>query len=169
MADNNGSTGTRTLAEFNDTSGYLSLYDLELRLNWGIGFGIPIDIDNNGAAAGQHVAEIRGSWVTVSITGTTGTVVLNHNLNIPPTSVTGAGGTANLPNCRWFLVGLEFGDRTGATAPPAAPAAHTVSFLKMSNGTVTADAITLQYAVAGFAPDATHPLTVTFFVVAAAI
>ena len=142
---------------------------LELRLAWGISFGIPIDIDSLGNQTTQHVSEVRGSWVTVSLTNFSGNVTLTHNLNIPVSTVTGGGGTANLPNCRWFTFGMEYGDRTGATAAPAAPGGFTVNFMKMVNGTVTPDAITLAYSVTGFVPDATHPLSVTFFVVAAPV
>jgi hypothetical protein len=147
----------------------VTLNDLLTLLTWQIGFGAPIDLDPTGAQAGQHISQIRGSWVTVSLTAATGTVTLTHNLNIPPTSVTGGGGTANLPNIRAIPMWKVYGDRTGATAAPAAPGGFEVDFLQMVNGTVTADAIDLLYSVNGFTPDATHPLQVTFFVLPAVV
>lgn len=139
-------------------------------LGWltaGLSFGVPIDMRNDGTVGGQTVRHMKGSWVSLTLTATTGSVTCTHNLDIPTTSVTGAGGTANLPNVRWLLFGLEYGDRTGTNAAPAAPGAFTVNFLKMVNATVTRDAIDLRYAVSGFVPSATAPLSVTLYFVPA--
>lgn len=175
MSDN----GSRSIDEFTGnqptaiapvgSQGLVTEESLERRLAYGVAFGLPVGVDDTGALDGPFVQEVRGNWATVSLTGTRGTVTFTHNLGIPPTTVTGAGGTANLPNCRMIEFLLEFGDRTGAVAAPAAPVgAFNVAFLKMVNGTVTEDAITFEYSVTGFTPDATHPLTVTGFFVAAA-
>ena len=138
------------------------------RLTAQVSFGVPIDVNNAGTEVGQHVSEMRGSWVEISIISATGTVTCTHNLNIPISTVTGAGSTANRLNVRWLKFGYEFGSRTGAVAQPAAPAgAFTIEFLHMLSSAVTADAITLNYSVVGFTPTATTPLFVSLFFIPA--
>lgn len=131
-------------------------------------FGAPIDVDTTGAEVGQAIGHIRGAWVELSLTAATGTITVTHNLNIPQTALVGATSTANRLNVRWFVVGTEFGSRTGAVAQPAAPVGvFTIDFLHMLSSAVTADAVVLNYSVAGFVPAATTPLWVSLFVVPA--
>lgn len=141
--------------------------ELYRRLTAQISFGVPINVDSLGNEVGQKVSEVRGSWVELTLTAASGTTTVTHNLNIPITTVTGAGSTANRLNVRWFEVGMEFGDRTGANAQPAAPGGFTVQFMHMGSSAVTPDAVTLQYAVSGFLPSATAPLYVSLFVIPA--
>lgn len=132
-----------------------------------LSFGVPIDIDPDGTEVGQRVGNIRGAWVELSLTAATGTVTVTHNLDIPITTLTGAGSTANRLNVRWFVVGMEFGSRTGAVAQPAAPGAFTVNFLHMLSSAVTTTSLSLNYSTTGFIPTATTPLFVSLFVVPA--
>ena len=130
--------------------------------------GAPIDVDTTGTEVGQTIGNIRGSWVELSLTAVTGTVTVTHNLNIPVTALVGATSTANRLNVRWIVAGSEFGSRTGAVAQPAAPVGvFTIDFLHMLSSAVTADAVVLNYSVAGFVPAATTPLFVSLFVVPA--
>lgn len=157
-----------SISEESDTTTLARLEHIYRLLGAQLSFGVPIDLDSAGTEAGQRTSNIRGAWVELSLTAATGTVTVNHNLNIPPTALTGATSTANRLNVRWFVVGAEFGSRTGAVAQPAAPAGvFTVDFLHMLSSAVTADAITLQYSVSGFVPAATTPLFVSLFVIPA--
>lgn len=137
------------------------------RLTAQISFGVPVDVDTDGNASGQKSSEMRGTWVTLTLTAATGTATCTHNLNIPVTSIVGGADTANLPNVRWLQFGYEYGDRTGTNAAPAAPAGFSITLLKMSDATVTADAIDLLYEVVGFTPSATEPLSVTLYFIPA--
>lgn len=152
------SLGTGTLAR---------LEELYSQLSAQISFGVPVDVDTTATESGQHVSQIRGAWVELSLTATTGTATVTHNLSIPVSTVTGAGSTANRLNVRWFVVGTEFGSRTGAVAQPAAPAAFTIDFMHILSSAVTADAVSLLYSVTGFVPTATTPLFVSLYVIPA--
>lgn len=131
-------------------------------------FGSPLDVDSTGTEVGQHIGNVRGAWVELTLTAATGTVTVAHNLNIPSSPVVGGTSTANRLNVRWFVVGTEFGSRTGAVAQPAAPVgAHTFNLLHMLSSAVNADDLTLQYSTSGFTPTATTPLFVSLFVIPA--
>ena len=144
------------------------LEELRRELTAYLYFGTPIDVDQAGTEIGQRTGNVRGAWVELSLTAATGTVTVTHNLGIPITTVVGATSTANRLNVRWFVVGLEFGSRTGAVAQPAAPAgAHTFNLLHMLSSAVTTNAVTLQYSTSGFTPTATEPLFVSLFVIPA--
>lgn len=150
------------------SSATLGLFEYVYRLlSTQLSFGVPVDVDTTGTEVGQRVGNMRGAWVELSLTAATGTVTVTHNLDIPITTLTGAGSTANRLNVRWFVVGAEFGSRTGAVAQPAAPAAFTVDFLHMLSSAVTTTSLVLNYSTTGFVPTATTPLFVSLFVVPA--
>lgn len=140
--------------------------ELQRALTAQLSFGTPIEVQGT-TETGQRVGNMRGSWVEATITAPTGTLTCTHNLGIPVTQVTGAGDTANRLNVRWFIVGAEFGDRTGTNAAPAAPGGFSVNLLKMSDGTVTSNAVDLLYSVNGFIPSATQPLYLSLFFIPA--
>ena len=150
-----------------DTATLARLEYLYRQFSTQLSFGVPIDIDPNGTEVSQRVGNIRGAWVELSLTAATGTVTVTHNLDIPITTLTGAGSTANRLNVRWFVVGMEFGSRTGAVVQPAAPGVFTVNFLHMLSSAVTTTSLSLNYATTGFIPTATTPLFVSLFVVPA--
>lgn len=139
-----------------------SLEELLRLLSGNLSFGVPLD-ENDRQLAGN----IRGAWVEKTLTAATGSTTFTHNLGIPVSAVTGAGDTANRLNVRWFVVGAEYGDRTGTNVAPSAPGGFSVNLLKMSDGTVTADAVDLRYAVNGFIPSATAPLYLSVYFIPA--
>ena len=143
------------------------LEEIRTHLAGQLSLGAPIEMQGTTETTTQRSGNIRGSWVELTLTAATGTATCTHNLNIPITSVTGAGDTANRLNVRWFIVGAEYGDRTGTNAAPVAPGGFSVTLLKMSDATVTADAVDLLYAVNGFIPSATQPLYLSLFFIPA--
>lgn len=160
--------GLKELGYTTDVDAIQRIEALERLLAAQLSFGVPIDLNSSGAEVGQKLGNIRGAWVEVTLTAAVGTCAVAHNLNIPVSTVVGATSTANRLNVRWFVVGLEFGSRTGAVAQPAAPAAvHGTNFIHMLSSAVTADSFTLQFSANGFVPTATTPLFVSFFVIPA--
>ena len=143
------------------------LEELRLALTGQLSFGAPTEMQGTTETSVQRIGNMRGSWVELTLTAPTGTATCTHNLGIPITSVTGAGDTANRLNVRWFIVGMEFGDRTGTNAAPAAPGGFSVNLVKMSDATVTTNAVDLLYAVNGFIPSATEPLYLSLFFIPA--
>jgi hypothetical protein len=146
---------------------YANNFEELLRLFSGnLSFGVPIGSDG-ASETGPVAGHIRGAWVEKTLTAATGSTTFTHGLNIPVIAVTGAGDTANRLNVRWFLVGAEYGDRTGTNAAPAAPGGFSVNLLKMSDATVTPDEVDLRYAVNGFIPSATNPLYLSLYFIPA--
>src|SRR5258706_6888158 len=101
----------------------LRIESLLRNLAVGINFGTPIDVRDDGLVVGQRTGNLAGSWVTLTLTAATGNVAVTHNLDLPAIQQVGGAATANLPNVRWLVFGIEYGDRSGTNAAPAAPAA----------------------------------------------
>lgn len=146
---------------------YARFEELYRRLSAQVSFGVPVDINSLGTETGQTTANVRGTWVELTLASFSGTVAVTHNLSIPSTPLIGGVSTANRLNVRWFIVGLEYGSRTGAVAQPAAPGGFSLELLHMLSSAVTADSLTLQYSVTGFIPSATTPLYASLFVIPA--
>lgn len=132
-------------------------------INGRISFGHP-DTSLTDSSNGR-LLNIEGSWVILTLTDAAGVKTCTHNLGVPSTTV--GANSAKPANVRWMICGIEYGDKTGASAAPADPGGFAVDLIRMTNGTISADAINIRYSVTGFVPSATEPVTVSLFFVKA--
>lgn len=114
-----------------------------------------LDIGNPGFGSIPQVkGNLAGDWASAVLTSGS-LATFTHNLNLPVVPV--PGQAYNQCNVTW-LYRVIYGDRTGANAAPAAPAAnvHATLFFRLGDA-VTANSIELRVAT-GLTLSATTPL-----------
>ena len=154
---------SRGLGSWRTSTSEGALEDLQKRVNLledifkaGLSFGVPVSIDSLGAAYGQRIGQMKGSWVEVAV----GLNQLGTNLTFTHNLGLGNLTSATKCNVRWLPWGLQH-DGTNAGA------GDTISVV-YSGGTVTGNSIQLMVHAAGARlVDNTHKLTVTLFFVPA--
>jgi hypothetical protein len=145
--------------------------DLQLikkEINGRISFGAP--------ETSEPSSNIQGVWVTKTITDNTTTTnstayTFTHGLDrgvvTIASPIASPTTTTYLPNVRWFLGAVTYGDKTGTAAPPAAITSAVHVDLRFNvRDTVTANEIDLRIGLTGLDPS-TADLTLDVFFIPA--